>query len=175
MEFDTKIPLRKKQDFTITSPSGFEEVHRRIYDIISRDARQLGDGAEGQIWADYSNTFQTRHVVCDIVPDPDGQEDLYLVKLSAGRRPSYLGDAAIAILAVGGLWGLSKMLVPSPPVFFAVLTVVCFALAGFLVSKFGKPFGEEQCRALCGKIREAFPPLDRDSGETVPDTGHGRE
>ncbi len=156
MEFDTSIPLRKKQDFEIHSSLPFGEVHKKIYSILQGGDRKMGDGAEGQIWADYSDKFQTRHIVCDIVPDPDGTEGLFMVKLSAGRRPSYLGDVLMAVFAIGGLWGLSKMLVPAPPVFYAILMVVCFAVDGFLISKFGKPFGEEQCRVLRLQIEKAF-------------------
>lgn len=156
MEFDTKLPLRKLQDFEISTLEPFEEIHKKIYDCIRQaGAKALGDGSDGQIWADFSTSLTTRHMVCDIVRDPD-KEGTYYVKLRTGRRPSYLGDLILAVLGIGAFYGLSKSVVPSPPAAYVALMLTCFTLAGYFISVFGKAFGDKECQSVRSAVETAF-------------------
>lgn len=170
MEFDTRVPLVRREVMEVGCSASFDTVHRAVYEVMQKESATLGDGPDGQIWADYSTRLLTRHIVCEI--SKDDEKPLYYIILRSGRRPSYLGDALLAFLFIGGLWGLSKCLVPDPPIVFAVLMIVCLALAGWFISRFGKAFGVEQCATLAGKIKETVQSLPEEEplpGEVADD------
>ena len=161
MEFDTHIPLLKRFEERVRSSAPFEQVHKGAWEILGKESSNLADAGGGEIWADFSTRLLSRYIVCTLVRDEENGE--YIVRLRAGRRPSYVGDILICVLFILGLWSLSKLLVPSPPMFYTILMLVCMCAAGWLMAYLGKAFGVVECGSLGRKIVGMISSLPNDS------------
>ena len=155
MEFDTKINLRKVDALSVVSSLGEEDFMKKVREILSSKASAVGDDAGGAFWADYSTSLVTRHLKCDVtLPEGSGEEQTkYNVKISAGKKPSYILDVILCFLALAVVWGFSKALVPEPPTYsYVVILCACCAL-GLIIAMFGKAFGVKEGKEVGDAIR----------------------
>ena len=158
MEFDTKVKQVVRCSADASSPKGLDGFCEDLWTVFKASSKEVGEAGGGQFWLDCSSAFCTRYLICDVFdvsPTDDVSEaDLhnYRVRISSAKKLSYAADVVLAILAIGFMWCLSKVVVPQPESIYIIIMVAIGAVAGLICAYISKPFGAVEAAALCKKI-----------------------
>ncbi|MBQ9184935.1 MAG: hypothetical protein IJ151_03560 [Bacteroidales bacterium] len=161
MEFDTKVKQVFRLNADVSSKKDLDGVCGELWDVFKSSSKEVGEAGGGQFWLDYSNMFCTRYLICDIVdvsPDdqPEGEKRNYRVKIFSAKKLGYIADVVLALLAVGFMWCLSKVVVPEPDSLYVILMVAAAALAGLICAYISRPFGVRESAVLKDKIQSGI-------------------
>lgn len=66
-EFDTTVRRILRHELTLESPLAYEAFLQRLGERLAGEARQIGDGGNGELWLDVSTPLQTRYLVCQVL------------------------------------------------------------------------------------------------------------
>lgn len=153
MEFETNIPLVPRGKVSVETEEGLETVDKTLWDILSGDAREIGQGAGGELWADYSTRLQTRHLV--LRPSSNGNG--YDIEILSGSRASRMADVVVMFMAVAAVWGVSKSMQPGASAIWTVVFIVAAVIAGLVLSlSTGKTFGVTKAPEIIRKIETKY-------------------
>lgn len=155
MEFDKTVKFNILENFTIASNKNEDDFLNIIWEICHKRASGVGDAGGGEFWLDYSTPFKTRYIICKVSEIEDGGQDnhVYDIVLKGGAKAGRIGDIIMLIAALTGFWCLSRLLVPQPPIIFAVgfaMSVIVFL--GMLIFS-GKAFGRDEAANIKYEIQ----------------------
>lgn len=152
-EFDTKISLKVREDFTVPSDKDLDSFCGDLWPVLNSSAREVGQDAGDRFWMEYSTFLVTRYLVVDVTdPEPEKTPHDYRVKISSGTKSGYAADFIIGMLVLAFMWGLSKVFSPGANILFVVLMAVSLVLGAGLAIFITRPFGKNESAGLRDKI-----------------------
>jgi len=158
MEFDTNISLKPREKASFRTEEDLEAFDGELWKLLSRAAKEVGQGSGGELWADYSTKLQTRHLVVR-VEEGEKQDGGHVhgVEVLSGTKPSRTADVVVMAMAVAAVWGVSRYSQPGASPVWCVVFVVAAAVAGLVLAlSSGKAFGAAQARWLLGQMENKY-------------------
>ncbi|MBQ2091382.1 MAG: hypothetical protein II466_07275 [Bacteroidales bacterium] len=156
MEFDTKVRQAYRCETSATSSKDLDGFCEGLWDVFTAASKNVAEAGGGQFWLDYSNKLSARYLVCDVTdvtPDgaAEGADKQYRIKISSAKKAGYVADVILAILAIGFMWCVSKIVVPDPEPLYIGAIVAISGIGGLMLALLTRPFGKSEAEAL--KIR----------------------
>lgn len=158
MEFDTKVKMVSRGNADVSSMKDIDGFCGELWEVFKASSKNVAEAGGGQFWLDYSNMLSTRYLICDVTdvsPDdlPENEKRNYRIRICSAKKLGYIADLVLALLAIGFMWCLSKVVVPEPDSLYVILMVAVAALAGLICAYISRPFGISEAAALKAKIQ----------------------
>lgn len=158
MEFDTKVKQVLRCNADVSSPKDMDSFCAGLWELFKASSKNVGEAGGGQFWLDYSTMLSTRYLICDVndvSPEDlaDGELHNYRIRICSAKKLGLIADVILALLAVGFMWCLSKVVVPEPESIYIIIMVVIAAAAGLICATISRPFGAMEADALCKKLK----------------------
>ncbi len=147
MEFDTGIKLREVRTAFVPSVEGSESFMRHVWEVAGGCSSSVADTG-GEVWADYSDFFRTRHLVIDASPADGG----YKVRFRAGARPGMAGDVVVMAAVLLMFWLMGKAVASGFSFIVTSGAIVAAVVAVAALAYCGKHFGAEEAGEILEKL-----------------------